>query len=265
MVLGCNFLSWNRYIRKSATDFTGGGGGAMSTWGEIHHFVKRPTCLIDWSDWSPLRSLNSCCHCLRRAVLLDCWGSRSHAWRLRFVRFLWGISLNGWLGRLGRLSGIWLDMATRSQNQGMLGHPRAIRMILLHGESCNSSTTLPNMVDGGKVYASRSYHGWLSASTAVARGSGTGDTNRGKFFENCQEYNAQIPRGSKISTKSLYLARLRRYKQICVLPFLAKIQKNSKWPPFLRRGNFFLKIAKSTFLRYPGGRKFRRNRSISHG
>ena len=28
---------------------------------------------------------------------------------------------------------------------------------------------------------------------------------------------------------------------------------------------FFLKIAKSTLLRYPVGRKFRRNRSISHG
>ena len=88
------------------------------------------------------------------------------------------------LGRFGRLSGIWLDMVTRSQNQGMLGHPGAIRMILLHGESYNSSTTLPNMVDGGKVYASRSYHGRLSASTAVARGSGTGDTNRGSLLLN---------------------------------------------------------------------------------
>ena len=57
-------------------------------------------------------------------------------------------------------------------------------MTLLHGESCNSSTTLPNMVDGGKVYASRSYHGRLSASTAVARGSGTGDTNRGNLLLN---------------------------------------------------------------------------------
>ena len=85
------------------------------------------------------------------------------------------------LDRLGRLSGIWLDMATRSQNEGMLGHPGAIRMILLHGESCNSSTTWPNMVDGGKVYA---YHGRLSASTAVARGSGTGDTNRGNLLLN---------------------------------------------------------------------------------
>ena len=85
------------------------------------------------------------------------------------------------VNRLGRLSGIWLDMATRSQNQDMLCHPGAIRMILLHGESCNFSTTLPNMADGGKVYAFRSYHGRLSASTAVARGSGTGDTNRGNM------------------------------------------------------------------------------------
>ena len=29
-------------------------------------------------------------------------------------------------------------------------------------------------------------------------------------------------------------------------------------------GGIFLKIAKSTFLRYPVGQKFRRNRSISH-
>ena len=87
------------------------------------------------------------------------------------------------VNRLGRLSGIWLDMATRSQNQGMLGHPGAIRMILLHGESCNF-TTLPSMTDGGKVYAFRSYHGRLSASTAVARGSGTGDTNRGNLLLN---------------------------------------------------------------------------------
>ena len=30
-------------------------------------------------------------------------------------------------------------------------------------------------------------------------------------------------------------------------------------------GKIFWKIAKSTFLRYPVGRKFRRNHSISHG
>ena len=129
-----------------------------------------------------------------------------------------------------------------------------------------------------------------------------------------------MPYGLKISTKSLYLARLRRQKQICVLPFLAKIRKfkmtaifgegkifwklprvqcldtlcvdnfdeialsrtvkeieanlcfaifgkNSKIQNgrhFWGRENF-LKIAKSTMLRYPMGWKFRRNRSISHG
>ena len=64
------------------------------------------------------------------------------------------------------------------KNKGMLGHPGAIRMILLHGESCNFSTTLPNMADGEKVYPFRSYHGRLSTSTAVARGTGTGDTKQ---------------------------------------------------------------------------------------
>ena len=41
--------------------------------------------------------------------------------------------------------------------------------------------------------------------------------------------------------------------------------ENSKWPPFLGRGNF-LKIAKSILLRYLWVEKFvRRNRSVSHG
>ena len=86
------------------------------------------------------------------------------------------------MGRMGRLSGIWLDMATRSQNQDMLGHPGAIRMILLHGESCSFSTTLPNMAAGGKVYSSRSSHDRLSASTAEARRSRTSDTKRGNLL-----------------------------------------------------------------------------------
>ena len=94
------------------------------------------------------------------------------------------------LGRLGRLSGIWLDMATRSQNQGMLGHPGAIRMILLHGEFCHFSTTLSNMADGGKVYAFRSYYGRLSTSTAVVRGSGTSDIKQRQLVVE--------PRGKKV-------------------------------------------------------------------
>ena len=64
------------------------------------------------------------------------------------------------------------------------------------------------------------------------------------FFENGKEYIAEIPCGLKISPKWLYLARLRRYKEICVLPFLAKIQNGRH----IWGGEIFLKIAKITFL-----------------
>ena len=39
---------------------------------------------------------------------------------------------------------------------------------------------------------------------------------RQKFFENWDNYSAEIPCGSKISSKSLYLARFSRYKHFCV-------------------------------------------------
>ena len=86
---------------------------------------------------------------------------------------------------------------------------------------------------------------------------------RGKFFENCQEYNAQIPCGLKILTKSLS----RTVKEIEAILCFASFGHNSKiqnghhfWG-----GEKFLKIAKITFLKYPVGRKFRQNRSILHG
>ena len=59
---------------------------------------------------------------------------------------------------------------------------------------------------------------------------------RQNFFENWHGYSAEIPCGSKISSKSLYLAGFSRYKHFYVLQFLRKIQK---WPPFLARQNFF--------------------------
>ena len=50
---------------------------------------------------------------------------------------LWQIpvkNLTEWLSQqVGQAQRDLADMATRSQNQGMLGHPGAIRMILLHG------------------------------------------------------------------------------------------------------------------------------------
>ena len=49
-----------------------------------------------------------------------------------------------------------------------------------------------------------------------------GETN---FFQNWDNYSAEIPCGSKISSKSLYLARFSRYKHFCVLQFLRKFRK----------------------------------------
>ena len=69
----------------------------------------------------------------------------------------------------------------------------------------------------------------------------------------------RYPVGRKFQRNN-YFAWLR---PICVFPFGQKFE-NSKWPPYVGRGKF-LKIAKSTLLRYPLGRKFRRNPSISHG
>ena len=58
------------------------------------------------------------------------------------------------------------------------------------------------------------------------------------FFENCQEYMAQVPCGSKISTKSLYLAQLGDRSKFVFCHFWQKFE-NSKWPLFLGRGKFF--------------------------
>ena len=46
-----------------------------------------------------------------------------------------------------------------------------------------------------------------------------------KFFQNWDIYCAEIPCVSKISSKSLYLARFSRYKHFCVLQFLRKFRK----------------------------------------
>ena len=48
---------------------------------------------------------------------------------------------------------------------------------------------------------------------------------RQNFFENRHGYSAEIPCGSKISSKSLYLVRFARYKHFYVLQSLRKIRK----------------------------------------
>ena len=81
------------------------------------------------------------------------------------------------------------------------------------------------------------------------------------FFENWHGYSAEIPYGSKISSKSLYLAGFSRYKHFYVLQFLRKIRK-FKMATIFGETKFFLKIGMATLQIYPLGQKFRRNRSI---
>ena len=61
---------------------------------------------------------------------------------------------------------------------------------------------------------------------------------RQNFFENWHGYSAEIPCGSKISSKSLYLARFSNISIFMFCNFCEKFE-NSKWPPFLARQNFF--------------------------
>ena len=81
------------------------------------------------------------------------------------------------------------------------------------------------------------------------------------FFENWHGYSAETPCGSKILSKSLYLARFLRYKHFYKFCNFAKNSKIQNGRHFLRE-NFFLKIGMATLQRYPVGQKFRRNRSI---
>ena len=63
---------------------------------------------------------------------------------------------------------------------------------------------------------------------------------RQNFFEKRHGYSAEIPCGSKISSKSLYLVRFSRYKHFYVLQFLRKI----------RKFKFFLKIGITALQRF---------------
>ena len=84
---------------------------------------------------------------------------------------------------------------------------------------------------------------------------------RNFLFENWHGYSAEIPCGSKISSKSLYLAGFLRYKHFYVLQFFAKNSKIQNGRHFWR-DKIFLKIGMATMQIYPAGQKFRRNRSI---
>ena len=87
---------------------------------------------------------------------------------------------------------------------------------------------------------------------------------RGKFFETLQRVH------------SLDTLWVENFDEITLSRTVKEIQANSCFAIFGKNskiqngrhfsgGEIFLKIAKITFLRYPVGRKFQRNRSISHG
>ena len=103
---------------------------------------------------------------------------------------------------------------------------------------------------------------------------GLGDTSSFKFYHFCQKFeNSKWPPLWKevkflrielsilhiypMGQKSLYLAQFRRYKQFFQFYRFCPKFENSKWLPFLERGNFFFKTAQSILLRYPVGQKFR--------
>ena len=87
---------------------------------------------------------------------------------------------------------------------------------------------------------------------------------RGKIFGKLQRLHSLDPLWVENFAE---IALSRTVKEIEANLCFAIFGKNSKiqngrhfWG-----GEIFLKIANITFLRYPVGRKFRRNRSISHG
>ena len=117
---------------------------------------------------------------------------------------------------------------------------------------------------------------WVENFDEIAL-SGTVMEIEANFFENCKDCiqkfeNSKWPpflgRGDTLWVENFdEIALSRTVKEIEANWCFAIFGKNSKiqngrhfWG-----GENFLKIAKIAFLRYPVGRKFRRNRSISHG
>ena len=87
----------------------------------------------------------------------------------------------------------------------------------------------------------------------------------GIFFENCQEYIAQIPCESKISMKSLYLTRLKEIEANLCFSIFGKNSKIQNGRHFRGEEIFFENCQELHFSDTLGVENFRRNRSISHG
>ena len=87
---------------------------------------------------------------------------------------------------------------------------------------------------------------------------------RGKFFENCQEDISQIPWGVGNFNEIASSHTVKEIEGNLCFAIFGKNLKIQNGRHFWG-GKIFENCQKSTLLRYPGGRKFRRNHSISHG
>ena len=83
------------------------------------------------------------------------------------------------------------------------------------------------------------------------------------FFENCRVHSLDTLRVENFDEIALFRTVMEIEANSCFAIF-GKNSKIQNGRHFLG-GENFVNIAKSTMLRYPVGRKFRRNRSISHG
>ena len=86
---------------------------------------------------------------------------------------------------------------------------------------------------------------------------------RGKFLENCRVHSLDTLCVENFDEIALSRTVKEIEANLCFAIF-GKNSKNQNGRHFWG-GENFLKIATSTFLRYPVGRKFRQNRSILHG
>ena len=81
----------------------------------------------------------------------------------------------------------------------------------------------------------------------------TAAKNGGKeIFVKCCQSTLQIPCGSKISSKSLYLTPFPIKMHFCVL------RRNSRWPPHMAEKQFYGKVTNRLCI-YSTGQKFRQN------
>ena len=128
--------------------------------------------------------------------------------------------------------------------------------------------------------------GWVINFDEIALSRTVKEIEANLFFFPIFDKNSKIQNGRHMweeenflkIAKSTFLSTLwiKNFDEITLSRMVKEIVANLCFPFFGKNlkiqngrhfwgGEIFLKIGKSTLLRYPVGRKFRRNRSISHG